>query len=97
VAIADAAQEAEAMLEAAFVQIVEEQAADSTGFAAVLDIEVLVAPALEAGVVVGAERIARRFRHAMPMHAVLLVAVVRREVEAAAEPPDGLGVRALGD
>jgi len=36
-------------------QVVEEDAADAPGFVAVLEEEVLVAPALEAGVVVGAE------------------------------------------
>src|SRR5207245_10097383 len=53
--IAHAAREPETSVEAAVVQVVEENPADAARLAAVLQIEVLVAPAFETGIVVGAE------------------------------------------
>src|SRR5687767_1402407 len=53
--------------------------------------EVLVAPALEARVVVGAERLERLLAGAVEVARVVLEAVVRREVYAAAEPPGVAG------
>ena len=55
-ALADAAHEREAGVEAELGQVVEEDAADAARLVAVLEEEVLVAPALEARVLLGAER-----------------------------------------
>jgi hypothetical protein len=44
--VADALREREAVLEAAFGQIVEEDTADAARLATMLEVEVLVAPAL---------------------------------------------------
>src|SRR5258706_103970 len=57
--VADAASKLEARVETALVQIVEENPADAAWLAAVLEIEVLVAPAFETGIVVGAESLER--------------------------------------
>ena len=56
-----------------------------------LEMEVLVAPELEARVVVEAERVERFLALAVEVARVLLEAVVRREVHAAAKPPDVRG------
>src|SRR5690554_7794438 len=66
---------------------------DAARLVAVLEKEVAVAPFLEARVDVGAERRAGVAGHAVPVHAVLLVGVVGRQVEAAAEPPDRKSTR----
>src|SRR5579884_1159215 len=94
--VADRALEREAALEAAGVEVVEEQAADAARLAAVAQIEVFVAPALAARIDVGAERRAQRARHAVPVHDVLVERIVRGEVEAAAEPPYRLAVGGAG-
>ena len=77
------------MLEAAIAQVVEENAADAARLVAMPEKEIVVAPALEARVVIGAERRKRIATAAVKVHRVLLEAVVRRQVHAAAEPPDG--------
>jgi hypothetical protein len=59
----------------------------------VLQEEILVAPGLEARVLVGAERRQRIAAGAMEMHRVLFEAVVGRQVHAAAEPAHGLAAR----
>jgi hypothetical protein len=72
---------------APLVEVVEEQAAGAAGLAAVLEIEVPVAPVLVVRVHVRPERVTRRFRGAMPVQDVLVERVTGREVESAAEPP----------
>src|SRR5881396_2648059 len=57
--VADAASKLEARIETALVQIIEENPADAARLAAVLEIEVLVTPALETGIAVGAESLER--------------------------------------
>ena len=85
--IADAALIREAALEAPLVQIVEEQAADAARFVAMLEKEIAIAPFLVLRVHVGAERVAGLLRGAMPVQHVFIERIVRREIEAAAEPP----------
>src|SRR5690606_16101389 len=75
--IADAAREREAALEAAVVEIVEEQAADAARFVAMLEEEILVAPPLPVRIEVVAERRDRIARDRMPMAHVLVDRVVR--------------------
>ena len=86
-AVADRALVGEVALEV-LVQVVEEQAADAARLAAMLEQEVLVAPALVRVVArVAAERLAQRARGAVPVQHVLVERIERRQVEAAAEPP----------
>ncbi len=66
--------------------VVEEQAADAARFAAMLEIEVFIAPFLESAVVVGVMMIANRFQRAMKVNGVLIMGIVRREIRAAAKP-----------
>jgi hypothetical protein len=101
--LGDAAHEGEAALEAPGVEVVEEEPADAAGLVAVLEVEVVVAPALEPGVqgvgvlAVVAEALAGGAGGAVPVDHVLIEAVVGREVEAAAEPPDRRLAGLLGD
>ncbi|MES1942613.1 ferric pseudobactins receptor protein RF5-like protein [Salinisphaera sp. PC39] len=91
------AREVETALEAPFVEVVEEQAADAALLAAVREVEVVVAPALEARIDVLAVDGAEIADAAMPVARVRLEAVVGRQVEAAAEPPDRGLARFLRD
>jgi hypothetical protein len=75
-----------AVLEAALGKVVEEHATDAALLAPVLEEEVLVAPGLESGVFVRAERRQRVPAHGVEMHRVFLEAVVGREVHAPTEP-----------
>ena len=88
--VAHAAHQREALLEPTLAPIVEEEAADAAWFVAVAQVEVGVARVLQARMHVDPERLARLARSAMPVPRVLVVAVVRRQVEAAAEPPHRL-------
>jgi hypothetical protein len=90
--VADRAHQREARVEAALGEVVEEDAADAARLVAVLEEEVLVAPALEARIQVGAERRERVAVDGVEVARVLLEAVVRRQVHAAAEPDDRRGV-----
>ncbi|EIL97961.1 hypothetical protein UU5_04459 [Rhodanobacter sp. 115] len=85
--------EIEAACEAAFVEIVVEQAADATRLAAMLEVEILVAPALVARIDIRAERRAQVARHRMPVHHVFVERIERGEIEAATEPPHRLHSR----
>src|SRR5688572_27685206 len=69
-------------------QVVEEDAADAARLVAVAQVEVFVAPALVLRIVIGAERRQRLPARCVEVARVVLEAVVRREVHAAAEPPD---------
>src|SRR5437660_1805241 len=91
--VADAASELEARIETTLVQIIEENPADAARLAAMLEIKVLVAPALEAGIALGAESLERLPARGMKVARVLLEAVVGGHVHAAAEPPDRLALR----
>src|SRR5690606_36117209 len=90
IGITDGAHEGEAGVEVPFVEVVEEQPADAARLTAVLEVEIAVAPGLELRIDLGTERRAGVTGHLMPVHAVFLVAVVGRQVEAATEPPDRL-------
>src|SRR5690606_11319638 len=86
-AVADRAHVGEVAVEVA-VQVVEEQAADAARLLAVLEVEVLVAPALVRLVAfLAAERLAQIAGDAVPVQHVLVERVERGQVEAAAEPP----------
>src|SRR3546814_944398 len=76
------------------VQVVEEQPADAARLVAVLEEEVLVAPALVRLVAfLATERLAQRARGAVPVQHVIVERIERGQVEAAAEPPGhGLAV-----
>src|SRR5690606_18951083 len=76
IGIAHRAQEGEAGVEVPLVEVVEEQPADATRLVAMLEVEVAVAPFLEARVDVGAERRAGLAGDLVPVHAVFLVGVV---------------------
>jgi hypothetical protein len=90
VGIADRTDEGEAGVEPPLVQVIEKQAADTPGFVSMLEVEIAVAPGLVARIHLRAERRTGLLGHAVPMHAVFGDAVVRRQVEAATEPPDRL-------
>src|SRR5690606_23394001 len=81
--IADRALIAEAVLEAAFVEIIEEQPTDAAGFVAVAQEEVVVAGPLVRRIQVRSERPASALRHPMPVQHVLVERVERRQVETA--------------
>ena len=88
--VTDASRQCEAMFESTLVQIVEKNAADAARLAAVLEEKIIVTPGLEPGMVVVAERRQRRPTGSVKVSRVLLEAVIRREIHAAAEPPDRL-------
>src|SRR6187551_974311 len=83
----DAALISEAALEAPLVEIVEEQPADAARLVAMLEEEVSIAPLLVPRVHIVAERRARLLRGPVPVQDVFVERIVRREIEAAAEPP----------
>ena len=93
--VAHAAGQREAMLEAALAEVVEEDSTDAARLAAVAKKEILVAPALVAGMIVGAERSQRIAAAAVKVgrvffEAVIVVAVVAGVIAATSIP---LGVR----
>src|SRR2546421_2249316 len=95
--VADAASELEARIETTLVQIIEENPSDAARLAAVLEIEVLIAPALEAGIALGAESLERLPARGVKVARVLLEPVVGGHVHASAEPPDRLALRLSRD
>src|SRR5882672_3161353 len=82
------------MIETLIGEIVEENAADAARLAAVAQLEILVAPALVARVVLCAEGGERVAAQGMEVARVLGEAVVGRKVHAAAEPPRVAGAEA---
>ena len=95
--VGDAARERETFVVAAIAEVVEENAADTARLVAVLEKEILVAPALEPGIVRVTERREGIAAGAVKVNRVFLEAVVRREVGAAAEPPDRIRALLAGD
>src|SRR6185437_4491412 len=85
--VADRAREGEAPVEAFGVEVVEEDAADAARLLAMTQIEVIVAGALHLRIERGAVRRERGAARRMEFARVPLVAVVGREIHAAAEPP----------
>src|SRR5262249_7036233 len=81
--VAGGAHEREARGEAGRAEIVEEDGADAARVATGPQGEIVVAPLLEAGIVFAG----CGPRRAVPVDAILLKAVIRRQVEAAPEPP----------
>jgi hypothetical protein len=90
--VADGAHQGEAGVEAALGEVVEEDAADAARLVAVLEEEVLVAPALEARVLVGAEGRERVAVDDVEVARVRLEAVVRASgpCRRRTRPPGGL-------
>src|SRR6266571_3215532 len=95
--LADAAREIETEVEPFLVQVVEENPADTARLAAVLEVEVFVAPALEAGIAVRPERVERLPASQVEVARVLLESVVGSQVHSAAEPPYRLALRPCRD
>src|SRR5207302_1114150 len=85
------AREGEGEVEVTVGEVVEEDAADAARLTAMLQVEILVAPALELRVVLRAglfrRRRERRLASGVEMARVFLEAVIRREVHAAVEQP----------
>ncbi len=90
--IADRTRHRERGLDVGFADVVEEHAADAARLLAMLQEEVLVAPGLVARVALGAERREDIAVDDVEVARVLLEAVVRRQVHAAAEPDHRLGI-----
>lgn len=78
----------EGLVKVEFVEIVEEDPADTARLLAVLQEEVLVAPALEARMQAVAERRQCIVADLVEVTGIGFIAVVGRQVHAAAEPPD---------
>ena len=66
--------------------IIEEQTAHSPRFPAMLEKEILVAPLLEAGIMVGIMPVADVFQRPMKMNRVFGIRIVGRQIRAAAKP-----------
>ena len=90
--ITDGLHEGEGLVKAAFVEVVKEDAADAAGFVAVWQVEVFVADVFEFWIQLVAKGGAGVACGLVPVDGVFAVAVVGREVEATAEPPDWLAV-----
>ena len=86
--IADGALHGEALSKTGLMKVIEEHAADAARLVAMLQIEIFVAPLLEARVFVGAEGFERALARRVEVMRVLLVSVVRRQIRSAAEPKD---------
>ena len=80
--------EVEAALETLLVEIIEEEPSDTAWLVAMLQKEVVVAPLLETRIDILPERHAGVARYPVPVDDVLVVTIVGRQVESAAEPPD---------
>src|SRR5438067_4470025 len=89
--IADRLREPQATIETAVRQVIEKNAADAARLAAMLQEKVIVAPALVLGIQLAPERRERVAARVMKMHGVFREAVIRRQIHAAAEPPDWIG------
>lgn len=70
-----------------FVEVVEEDASDAAGFASVGDVEVLVAPLLEARVVASVVLVACLFDCAVEVYSIFVEQIGWCKVRAAAKPP----------
>src|SRR5690349_17347888 len=77
------------LCQAAFAfQVIEKYSADSARFIAVTDEEIVVSPFFEVGVVGGMMLVADLLQVIVKIFRVCFVNVMRREVDATAEPPD---------
>src|SRR5205807_1024446 len=81
------AGERKGKIEVAIGEVIEEDAADAARLAAVAQLKIFVAPALETRVAVGAEGRQRVAAGGMEMAGIVFEAIAGREVHAAAEPP----------
>src|SRR5690606_22748163 len=86
-----------AVFKTACVEIIKEDAADTTRFLAMLQIEIVVTPLFIVRVHIIAEGLQRVATGAVEMLHIFLEAVIGREVHAAAEPPDCFLVWCSGD
>ena len=86
--VADAFDQTKGLLEAGLIHVVEKKPADSSRFIPVRQEKISIAPLLIFLVCTRAERQARLAGRPMPMHDILVVRIVRGEVESAAEPPN---------
>ncbi|AHI30051.1 hypothetical protein AU14_06895 [Marinobacter similis] len=75
--------------------VVEEQTANAPGFVPMLEVEIVVTPVFEMVIETIPERLAGGPRSLVPMHTVVLKAVIRGEVITAAKPVHRLGVRSV--
>src|SRR5207248_8101614 len=76
-------------IKAAGRKIVVKNPTDTARLATMLQEKIIVAPALELGMDVVTKRFECVATGPMKMHGVLGVTVIRRQIHAAAEPPDG--------
>ena len=76
--IADALHELEAFFKTKFIEVIEKYTADAAWLVPVLDEKILVAPFLEARVILVTERGERIPASLVEMHAIRLKAVVGR-------------------
>ncbi|ABC26958.1 ferric pseudobactins receptor protein RF5-like protein [Hahella chejuensis KCTC 2396] len=90
ITVPNCAHELERALKSPGVEIIEKQSADAAGFIAMLQIKVVVTPFFVFGVNLRAEGLARLRRRAMPMGAIFIEAVIRRQIVTAAKPPYGV-------
>jgi hypothetical protein len=94
--IADAANEGESLFEPTSVEVVEKDASHSPGLVSMGQMKILVAGLLEFTVECIAKRGTGSASGFVPVHDILFIAVIGGQIEAAAKPPDGLRVLALG-
>src|SRR5689334_10010177 len=85
--LADTAHQAKARVEVSVVHVVEKYTADAARLVAVANEKVFIAPTFVAQVALAPERFERLPARAMEVYGILSVAVVGREIHAAAEPP----------
>ena len=93
--VAHGLRERQAALEAAFGEVVVEDAANAALLVAVAVAKVFVAPRFEARVFAGAKGCQRALAGGVKVRAVFVKAVVRRQVHAAAKPADRFAALAV--
>src|SRR5690606_20573050 len=91
IAVSDRARQAKAISKPGGVVIIVKKPAHASRFVAVFDKEIFIAPLFKVGINVFSKWGAGRTRRAVPVLAVLFVAIIRRQVIATAKPPYGFG------
>src|SRR4029077_3654635 len=94
--IADAGHEPEREVEIVVRQIVEKNSTDAARLLTMFEIEILVAPLLEAWMIVWPEWNQGFLAGAVKVDRILFEAIIRREVHSTPEPPYRLGARLFG-
>ena len=95
--VADAAQKSKGGIKAPLIEVVKKQAAHAPGFVAMLEVKVVITPALEARIDLGPERLAGVGCGLVPMPGIFKETVVWGQIEPPAHPPDRLLVGSFGD